>query len=95
MTIDAATVRKIAQLARIRVSEEDVNYYGPQLQNILAWVEQLSEVNTDGVEPLSNVADIPLLLRADEVMDGGIQQDILRNAPESVEGFFVVSKIVE
>lgn len=95
MTIDSATVKKIAQLARIRVSEEDINYYAPQLQNILAWVEQLSEVNTDGVEPLSNVADIPLAMRSDTVTDGKIQQDILKNACESVEGFFVVSKVVE
>lgn len=95
MTIDAATVKKIAQLARMRVSDEDINYYGPQLQNILAWVEQLGEVNTDGVEPLSNVSEIPLSLRADVVNDGNIQQDIIKNAPESVEGFFVVNKIVE
>ncbi|MBL8639099.1 MAG: Asp-tRNA(Asn)/Glu-tRNA(Gln) amidotransferase subunit GatC [Alphaproteobacteria bacterium] len=95
MTIDAATVKKIAQLARIRVSDEDINYYGPQLQNILAWVEQLGEVNTDGVEPLANVSEIPLSLRADVVNDGNIQQDIIKNAPEAVEGFFVVSKIVE
>lgn len=95
MTIDAATVKKIAQLARMRVSDEDINYYGPQLQNILAWVEQLGEVNTDGVEPLANVSEIPLSLRADVVNDGNIQQDIIKNAPEAVEGFFVVSKIVE
>lgn len=95
MSIDKATVRKIASLARIKVTEDDLNYYAPQLQNILGWAEQLQEVNTDGVEPLANVSEIACRLRADTITDGSKVEDILKNAPESVEGFFVVSKIVE
>ena len=95
MSIDKATVQKIASLARIQVTEADLNYYAPQLQNILHWAEQLQEVNTDGVEPLANVSEIACRLRADAVNDGGNAEAVLKNAPESVEGFFVVSKIVE
>lgn len=95
MSIDKSTVSKIASLARIKVTEEDLDYYAPQLQNILSWAEQLQEVDTTGVEPLANVSEITLSLRPDVVNDGNIQQDILANAPETVEGFFVVTKIVE
>ncbi len=95
MSIDKSTVSKIANLARIKVTEEDLDYYAPQLQNILSWAEQLQEVDTTGVEPLANVSEITLSLRPDVVNDGNIQQDILANAPETVEGFFVVTKIVE
>lgn len=95
MTIDKATVRKMGTLARIHVSPEDEDYYGPQIGNILKWIEQLQEVNTDNVEPLTSVSDIKLALRPDLVTDGDKVEDILANAPESVEGFFVVSKIVE
>ncbi|MCB1557721.1 MAG: Asp-tRNA(Asn)/Glu-tRNA(Gln) amidotransferase subunit GatC [Alphaproteobacteria bacterium] len=95
MSIDKSTVSKIANLARIKVTEQDLDYYAPQLQNILSWAEQLQEVDTSGVEPLANVSEIALSLRKDEVTDGNIQQDILANAPETVEGFFVVTKIVE
>lgn len=95
MSIDKATVQKIASLARIQVTEADLNYYAPQLQNILNWAEQLQEVNTDGVEPLANVSEIACRLRADVVNDGGNAEAVLKNAPESVEGFYVVSKIVE
>lgn len=95
MSIDKSTVAKIANLARIKVTEDDLNYYAPQLQNILSWAELLQEVDTNGVEPLANVSEISLSLREDKVTDGGIQQEILANAPEAVEGFFVVTKIVE
>ncbi|MDY0028754.1 MAG: Asp-tRNA(Asn)/Glu-tRNA(Gln) amidotransferase subunit GatC [Pseudobdellovibrionaceae bacterium] len=95
MSIDKSTVSKIANLARIKVTEQDLDYYAPQLQNILSWAEQLQEVDTTGVEPLANVSEITLSLRPDIVNDGNIQQDILANAPETVEGFFVVTKIVE
>ena len=95
MSIDKATVRKIATLARIRVTEDDLNYYAPQLQNILGWAEQLQQVNTDGVEPLASVSEIALRLRADVVNDGGDAAKVLANAPESTENFYVVSKIVE
>ena len=95
MSIDKTTVQKIASLARIKVTEDDLNYYAPQLQNILGWAEQLQEVDTQGVEPLLSVSEIACRLRPDIVNDGQIGPDILSNAPESVEGFFVVSKIVE
>ncbi len=95
MSIDKATVRKIATLARIRVTEDDLNYYAPQLQNILGWAEQLQQVNTDGVEPLASVSEIALRLRPDVVNDGGDAGKVLANAPESTENFYVVSKIVE
>lgn len=94
-TIDKMVVSKIAALARIKVTEDDLAYYAPQLQNILAWAEQLQEVDTDSVEPLANVSEIPLALRPDEVREGGDSEAILKNAPEAVEGFFVVPKVVE
>jgi aspartyl-tRNA(Asn)/glutamyl-tRNA(Gln) amidotransferase subunit C len=95
MTIDAATVRKIASLSRIAVTEEDIQYYAPQIQGILKWVEQLQDIDTSQVEPLASVAEIHLPLRPDCVTDGDKQNVILANAPESLEGFFVVPKIVE
>lgn len=95
MSLDKETVAKVASLARLKVSDEDLEKYGPQLSNIINFVEQLSEVDTDNVEPLANVVDITLRLREDEVTDGGIQKDVLANAPETLEGFFVVPKVVE
>jgi len=93
--IDHATVKKIANLARIRVKEDETDRYANQIGGIMQWVEQLGQVNTDQVEPLSNVANIDLAWREDKVTDGGIQKDVLANAPESLEGFYVVPKIVE
>jgi len=82
-------------LARIDVSPEDEDYYAPQIEGILKWVEQLQPVNTDKVEALASVSEITPYLRDDVVNDGDKAKDILANAPESVEGFFVVAKIVE
>ena len=87
--------QKMAHLARLSLSDEEMTRYSGQMKSILTFVEQLSEVNTDGVEPLANVANIPLFLRDDAVNDGGYQADVLSNAPESVEGYFVVQKVVE
>ena len=95
MTIDKATVRKMGTLARIHVSPEDEDYYAPQVGGIMKWIDQLQEVNTDNVEPLASVSEINAVLRKDVVTDGDKASDILANAPESVEGFFVVPKIVE
>ena len=95
MTIDKTTIRKLGTLSRISVSPEDEEYYAPQVAGILKWVEQLQAVNTDGIEPLASVSEITPFLREDKVTDGNKTDDILANAPESVEGFFVVSKIVE
>lgn len=93
--MDKATVRKVASLARLAVTEQDLDKYATQLNGILKWVEQLASVNTDNVEPLANVVNINLELREDVLNDGGKQEDILANAPESLEGFFVVPKVVE
>lgn len=95
MSLDKKDVEKVARLARLKITDEEAEKYGAQLSNIINFVEQLGEVNTDNVEPLASVVDITLRLRDDEITDGGIQDDVLANAPESLEGFFVVPKVVE
>jgi len=95
MSIDKATVTKIANLARLRVEDADKDRYAAKIDSIMQWIEQLGEVNTDGVEPLASVTDITLRLREDKVTDGNIQDQVLKNAPESTSGFFAVPKIVE
>jgi aspartyl-tRNA(Asn)/glutamyl-tRNA(Gln) amidotransferase subunit C len=95
MSLDKKTVAKVASLARLKVSDDDLEKYGPQLSNIIQFVEQLAEVDTENVEPLASVVDITLRLREDEVTDGGMQKEVLANAPETLEGFFVVPKVVE
>ena len=95
MSIDRNTVARVARLARLRVTDEALDLYAPQLANILKFVEQLEEVDTANVEPLANVVDIDLRLRRDEVTDGGMPEAVLANAPEALEGFFVVPKVVE
>lgn len=95
MAIDAATVRRVAHLARIKTPEERLEPLAQELNGILNWIEQLNEVDVDGVEPMtSNVAQT-LRLREDEVTDGNKVADVLSNAPKSVDGFFVVPKVVE
>lgn len=95
MAIDAATVRKVAHLARIKTPEDRLEPLAQELNGILQWIEQLNEVDVDGVEPMtSNVAQ-PLRLRDDVVTDGGKITDVLSNAPKSADGFFVVPKVVE
>ena len=93
--MDEATVRKVARLARLKVTDEEVARYVPQLSNIMQFVEQLGELETDNVEPLASVADIELRVRKDEVTDGNIADQVLANAPEEMENFFVVPKVVE
>ncbi|MFA5592243.1 MAG: Asp-tRNA(Asn)/Glu-tRNA(Gln) amidotransferase subunit GatC [Micavibrio sp.] len=93
--MDSKTVKKVASLARLEMAESELDAVQAKLGTIMKFVEQLAEVDTDNVEPLSNVVDIKLRLRQDVVNDGGQQQDVLANAPEATEGFFVVSKIVE
>lgn len=95
MSVDTATVRHIARLARLEMSDADVEAMVPELNNILGWVEQLREVNTDGVEPLTAVIDQPLRLRDDAVTDGGIRGAVLANAPDAQHGFFAVTKVIE
>lgn len=95
MSIDKETVRKVAGLARLKMNEQELERFTPQVAGIVKWVEMLGEVNTDDVAPLANVVNIELKLRPDAITDGGRQKEILANAPEAVEGFFVVPKVVE
>ena len=95
MSVDSDTVRRIARLARIALDGEQVASMEKELNALLAWVEQLSEVNVDGVAPMTSVVEQKLKMRADFVTDGGRAEDILKNAPMSEEGFFVVPKVVE
>ena len=93
--MDLQTVKKVATLARLEMPDAELETVRAKLDHIMKFVEQLGEVNTDNVEPLANVVDIKLRLREDVVNDGNQQEKVLANAPESAEGFFVVSKIVE
>jgi aspartyl-tRNA(Asn)/glutamyl-tRNA(Gln) amidotransferase subunit C len=95
MSADADTVRRIAQLARIAVAEDEIEHLCEELNAILAFVEQLSEVNVDGVEPMTSVMPMQMKKRADVVTDGGIADEILKNAPAVEEHFFAVPKVVE
>jgi aspartyl-tRNA(Asn)/glutamyl-tRNA(Gln) amidotransferase subunit C len=95
MSVTNEQVRHIAKLARIAMSDEEVERLAPELNNILGWVEQLGEVNTDGVEPLTAVIDLKLRLREDVVDDGNIREAVLANAPEAQHGFFAVPKVIE
>lgn len=95
MSVSHEQVRHIASLARIAMSEDELERLVPELNNILGWVEQLGEVNTDGVEPLATVIDQKLRLRDDVVTDGGIRDDVLANAPDGQHGFFAVPKVIE
>ncbi len=95
MSLDSATVRRIARLARIRVEEADVARLQGELNGILGWIEQLSEVDVAGVTPLTGGAQIALRLRDDVVTDGNIPARILANAPDRVGAFFTVPKVVE
>ncbi|MBN9466802.1 MAG: Asp-tRNA(Asn)/Glu-tRNA(Gln) amidotransferase subunit GatC [Proteobacteria bacterium] len=95
MAIDAATVRKVAYLARIKTPEDRLEPLAQELNGILNWIEQLDQVDVEGVEPMtSNVAQ-PLRLRDDVVTDGDKRDAVLSNAPKSADGFFVVPKVVE
>lgn len=93
--MDLKTVKKVATLARLEMNEDELEAVRVKLGNIMKFVEQLGEVNTDNVAPLANVVDIKLRLREDVINDGDQQQKVLANAPETTAGFFVVPKIVE
>jgi aspartyl-tRNA(Asn)/glutamyl-tRNA(Gln) amidotransferase subunit C len=92
MSVD---VRRIAHLARIAVADEEVEHLKGELNAMLAFVEQLSEVDVDGVEPMTSVIPMAMRQRADAVTDGGIADDIVRNAPAQENHFFLVPKVVE
>jgi len=95
MPVSPEQVRHIAKLARIAMSDAEIERLAPELSNILGWVEQLGEVDTDGVEPLATVIDQKLRLRDDVVTEGNIRDEILANAPEAQHGFFAVPKVIE
>jgi aspartyl-tRNA(Asn)/glutamyl-tRNA(Gln) amidotransferase subunit C len=95
MSVDADTVRRVAHLARIAVAEDEVENLKGELNAILAFVEQLAEVNVEGVEPMTSVTPMALKMRKDEVTDGGIPDAIVANAPVHEDHFFLVPKVVE
>ena len=95
MSIDKATVANIARLARIYVAEDRRAALAGELSNILGWVEQLGEVDTDDVAPMTSVVEMRLPERDDVITDGGCRDDVLANAPETEAGFYVVPKVVE
>ena len=95
MSIDIDTARKVAKLARIRVEEADLPALAGELSGILSFMEQLNEVNVEGIEPMVSVTPMRLKRRADVVTDGDIQPQVLKNAPDAREGFFAVPKVVE
>ncbi len=95
MSVDAATVRRIAHLARIAVSESEVPHLQGELNAMLAFVEQLSEVNVEGIEPMTSVMPMDMKKRPDLVDDGEIAGDIVRNAPATEDHFFLVPKVLE
>jgi aspartyl-tRNA(Asn)/glutamyl-tRNA(Gln) amidotransferase subunit C len=95
MQVDAAAVRRIARLARIRVTDEEAKALEQEISGILDWVKQLDEVDTSGVEPMTSVIPMLLKQRPDVVTDGGIADDVVANAPARKDHFFVVSKVVE
>ena len=95
MSLDKATVSRIARLARIRVTDVDLECLGDELTNILGWVEQLNQVDTVDVPPLTSVVEIQLPQRQDSETDGARPDRVLGNAPETEEGFFVVPKVGE
>jgi aspartyl-tRNA(Asn)/glutamyl-tRNA(Gln) amidotransferase subunit C len=95
MSLDAKDVAKIARLARIRVTEDEKNHLAAELSGVLQWVEQLQQVNTDGVEPMTSVVGARLQTRPDIVDHATSRDDVLANAPEPMVGFFTVPKVVE
>jgi len=95
LSVDSDTVRRIAHLARIRLEDERIEPMREELNTILAFVEQLDEVDTNGVEPMTSVVATKMRLRADVVTDGNIADDVIANAPASEDGFFMVPRVVE
>ena len=95
MSVDISTVKRVAHLARIAVSEDDAERMTGELNAILGFVEHLNEVNVDGVEPMTSVTPMKMRLRDDKVTDGGIADAVVANAPVTEDNFFVVPKVVE
>ncbi|OHC75014.1 MAG: asparaginyl/glutamyl-tRNA amidotransferase subunit C [Rhodospirillales bacterium RIFCSPLOWO2_12_FULL_58_28] len=95
MSLDKSAVKTIAMLARIRTPDDELDHLADELSAIIGWVEQLAEVDTDGVEPMTGVCDITLPRRRDEVTDGGKLDQVLANAPEPEGDFFTAPKVIE
>jgi len=95
MAVDRETVIRVARLARIQVPEDDLDTLAGELSNIIGWVEQLDEVDTDGIAPMTSVADMKLRWRKDEVTDGGVPDKVTANAPDPQNGMFSVPKVIE
>ena len=95
MKLNTNTINKIAKLARIRLSEKEADEFLKDINSILDWVEQLNEVNTDKVEPLTNISSSALTKRKDEAQDLNSSDEILQNSPDKLEGYFAVPKVVE
>ena len=95
MSLDKDTVAKIAHLARIHVPEQELESLAGELSKILDWVEQLAEVDTEGVAPMTSVVEMEARWRKDEVTDGGYADDVLANAPKAEHGFYTVPKVIE
>jgi aspartyl-tRNA(Asn)/glutamyl-tRNA(Gln) amidotransferase subunit C len=95
MSVDASTVRRIARLARIAVAEDEVEHLRGELNAILAFVEQLGEVNVEGVEPMTSVTPMAMKTRKDVVTDGGDPEAVMANAPKSEDDFYLVPKVIE
>ena len=95
MSVTKDDVRKVARLSRIAVADEKLDALAEELNGIMGWIEQLNEVDVEGVEPLTSVVETRLPMRTDEVTDGNRREDVLANAPKSDEGFYVVPRSVE
>jgi aspartyl-tRNA(Asn)/glutamyl-tRNA(Gln) amidotransferase subunit C len=95
MSVDEATVRKIARLARIAVDDEQLPALAGELSAILGWIEQLGEVDTKGIAPMTAVIPTHLAWREDVITDGNVQAEVLANAPDTTGGFFAVPKVIE
>ncbi len=95
MSVDQATVRRVAKLARIKVKEENVERLAGELNSILHWIEQLNEVNVEGVEPMTSVVTVKMKKRADVVTDGSNPHDVVENAPAAEDDYFLVPKVIE
>ena len=95
MSLDPKTVARVARLARIKVPEADLPALADELSHIVSWIEQLNEVDTAGIEPMTRVGDLTLPMRDDVVTDGAKRDAVLANAPQATAGFFTVPKVVE
>jgi aspartyl-tRNA(Asn)/glutamyl-tRNA(Gln) amidotransferase subunit C len=95
MSVNHEDIKKISRLARIEISKNDFDNVASQVNKIIGWVDSLKEVDTSMVEPMTGVYDTPLRLEADKITDGGIAEDVLKNAPDAKYGYFTVPKVIE